>query len=105
MTNTADNVVTVTISDKSFQIKCPPEEVSQLQDSVNYLNAEMRKLHQSSKPKNMERLLLVASLNIIHELMMFKNQKNAYLDVMHEQLKAMQDRIQKFLGVTEEVSV
>lgn len=103
--SSADQVVTITVLDKSFQIKCPLEEVAQLQESANYLNAEIRKIHQPGQPKNMERLVLVAALNIVHELMVFKNQKNAYLDVMHEQIKSLQNRVQKFLGVTEEVSV
>lgn len=101
----ADHVATITILDRAFQIKCPPEEVAQLQESANYLNAEIRKIHQPGQPKNMERLVLVAALNIVHELMVFKNQKNAYLDVMHEQIKSLQNRIQKFLGVTEEAAV
>lgn len=103
--SSADHVVTITILDRAFQIKCPPEEVAQLQESTNYLNAELRKIHQPNQPKNMERLVLVAALNIVHELMVYKNQKNAYLDVMHEQIKSLQNRVQKFLGVTEEVSV
>ncbi len=103
--SSTDQVVTITVLDKSFQIKCPPEEVAQLQESANYLNAEIRKIHQPGQPKNMERLVLVAALNIVHELMVFKNQKNAYLDVMHEQIKSLQNRVQKFLGVTEEATV
>lgn|SRR3990167_4447041 len=103
--SSADQVVTITVLDKSFQIKCPPEEVAQLQESANYLNIEIRKIHQPGQPKNMERLVLVAALNIVHELMIFKNQKNAYLDVMHEQIKSLQNRVQKFLGVTEEATV
>lgn len=101
----ADHNVTITILDKSFQIKCPPEEVAQLQESANYLNAEIRKISQPGQPRNLERLVLVAALNIVHELMVFKNQKNTYLDVMHEQIKSLQNRIQTFLGVTEEVGV
>ena len=89
MSNT-DHVATITVLDRLFQIKCPPEEVAQLQESANYLNAEIRKIHQPGQPKNMERLVLVAALNIVHELMIFKNQKNAYLDVMHEQIKSLQ---------------
>lgn len=103
--NSADHVATITILDRSFQIKCPPEEMAQLQESVNYLNAEIRKIHQPGQPKNMERLVLVAALNIVHELMVFKNQKNTYLDVMHEQIKSLQNRVEKFLGVTEEATV
>jgi len=47
----------------------------------------------------------VAALNISQELLTYKNQKNAYIDAMHEQIKTMQRRIQKFLGAKEEVEV
>lgn len=100
-----DHLVTIAITDRTFQIKCPAEEVADLQESANYLNAEIRKIHQPGQPKNMERLVLVAALNVVHELLVFKNQKNAYLDVMHEQIKSLQNRIQQFIGATEEVSV
>jgi cell division protein ZapA len=101
----AEHLVTITIMDRAFQIKCPVEEVAELEESANFLNAEIRKIHQPGQPKNMERLVLVAALNVVHELLVFKNQKNAYLDVMHEQIKSLQNRIQKFIGATEEVSV
>ena len=101
----ADQNVTITILDKTFQIKCPPEEVAQLQESANYLNAEIRKLYQPKHPKNLDQLVLVAALNVTHELIAFRNQKNHYLDAMHEQIKSLQNRIQQFLGVTEDVTV
>jgi cell division protein ZapA len=103
--SSADHVATITILDRTFQIKCPAEEMAQLQESANYLNGEIRKIYQPGQPKNMERLVLVAALNIVNELSVFKNQKNAYLDVMHEQIKSLQNRVEKFLGVTEEATV
>lgn len=101
----SEHLVTITIMDRTFQIKCPAEEVAGLQESANYLNAEIRKIHQPGQHKNMERLVLVAALNVVHELLVFKNQKNAYLDVMHEQIKSLQNRIQQFIGAAEEVAV
>ncbi|OGT43355.1 MAG: hypothetical protein A3F13_05495 [Gammaproteobacteria bacterium RIFCSPHIGHO2_12_FULL_40_19] len=104
MTNT-EQVIAITILDRTYQIKCPPEGAIQLQESAQYLDMQMRKINQSSQSNNTERLAIVAALNVTHELMAFKNQKNAYIDVMHEQIKALQHRIQKFLGTKEEVAV
>lgn len=104
MTN-AEQVIAITILDRTYQIKCPPEGAAQLQESARYLDAQMKKMNQSSQSNNAERLAIVAALNVIHELMAFKNQKNAYIDVMHEQIKSLQHRIQKFLGTKEEVAV
>ncbi len=104
MTN-SEHTIAITILDRTYQIKCPPEEAAQLQESARYLDSQMRKTNQSSQTYNTERLAIVAALNIAHELMILKNQKNAYIDVMHDQIKSLQVRIQKFLGVKEEVTV
>lgn len=101
----AEQVIAVSIMDRTYQIKCPPEEAAQLHESARYLSAEMRKINQSSQSTNTERLAIVAALNIAHELMTIRNQKNAYIDVVSEQIKSLQNRIQKFLGTREEVSV
>lgn len=100
----AEHVIAISIMDRTYQIKCPQEEAAQLQESAKYLNAEMRKVNQSSQSVNTERLAIVAALNIAHELMMLKNQKNTYIDSMHEQIKSLQYRIQKFLNAKEEVT-
>lgn len=101
----AEHVVAISIMDRTYQIKCPQHEAAQLQESAKYLNAEMQKIGQASQSGNAERLAVVAALNIAHELMMLKNQRNHYVDVMHEQIKSLQQRIQKFLGTKEEVTV
>lgn len=99
-----DHIAAITILDRIYHIKCLPEEVPQLQASANYLNDEMRKTGQSSQLLNPEKLAIVVALNIAHELMTYKNQKNAYIDIMHEQIKSLQRRIQQFLGTKEEVT-
>src|SRR3990167_4318830 len=103
MTNT-DHMVSITILDRSYQIKCPAEEVVQLQESAKYLDAQMRKMNPAGQVHNTERLAVVAALNITQELMLFKNQKNAYIDVMHDQIKSLQGRIQQFLSAKDEVT-
>jgi cell division protein ZapA len=101
----SENLVAVTILDRTYQIKCLPEEAAQLQEAANYLNNHMRKMNQSSQSLNTERLAIVAALNITHELMIVKNQKMSYIDVMHDQIKMLQQRVEKFIGTREEVPV
>lgn len=102
MTN-SEHVVTITLFDRTYQIKCPMEEAAILQKSAKYLDEQMRKINQTSQSNNTERLAIVAALNVTHELMALKNQKNSYIDSMHDQIKSLQHRIQKFLGAKEEV--
>ena len=97
-----DHVVAITLFSRTYQIKCPSDEVAQLQEAANYLSAEMQKINQSSHTSNMERLAIVTALNVTNELMLLKGQKNNYIDVMHDQLKSLQTRIQSFLHAKEE---
>ncbi len=103
--NNTDHAISISIFGRTYQIKCPAAEAAQLQESARYLDEEMRKINQTSQSNNTERLAIVAALNIARELNVYKNQKNAYIDVMHEQIKSLQHRIQKFLGAKEEVGV
>jgi len=102
MSNTTEQLTAITIFGRSYQIKCPPEEAAQLRESAAYLDAQMKKISQSSQSNNIERLAVVAALNVTRELMVFKNQNNNYMDVMHDQIKSLQNRIQKFIGAKEE---
>lgn len=101
----ADQLISIAIFGRTYQIKCPPEEAAQLQESAKLVDAEMRKINQSSQSCNIEKLVVVAALNIAHELKMHKNQKNSYIDMMHERIKSLQLRIQKFLGAGEKIPV
>ena len=101
----SEQVIAVTILDRTYQIKCPPEEAAQLQESAKYLDSQMRKMQQASQTHSTERLAVVAALNITQELMLFRNQKNNCIDVMHDQIKSLQGRIQQFLSVKDEAMV
>src|SRR3990167_2008699 len=102
--SSTDQLIAITIFGRTYQIKCPSEESAQLRESAAYLDAEMKKMGQSSQSNNIERLAVVAALNITRELMTFKHQNNNYMDMMHEQIKSLQNRIQQFIGSKEEVT-
>ncbi len=98
-----DNIVSIKILDRTYQVKCPQDEASQLQESVHYLDEQMRKIHQAGGVNTTERVAIVAALNVCRELMVYKKQNNSYIDVVHDQIKLLQTRIQKFIGSKDEV--
>lgn len=101
----ANNVISVKVLGRTYQIKCPADEAADLQESARYLNEQMQHMNHSGNANNTERLAIIAALNIAHEFMMLKKQKNDYIDVMSDQIKSLQYRIQKFLGTKESISV
>jgi cell division protein ZapA len=63
------NTVTVTILDKSYQVACPPGQQADLLSSASYLDAQMRAIRDTGKVVGLERIAVMAALNISHELL------------------------------------
>ena len=60
--------VRVHILDKDYQLACPAEERDGLLESARYLDQQMRAIRQGGKVIGLERIAVMAALNIAHEL-------------------------------------
>jgi cell division protein ZapA len=63
------NTVTVKILDKDYQVACPPEQEAELLVSAKYLDKQMRGIRDSGKVIGLERIAVMAALNISYELL------------------------------------
>jgi len=63
------NTVTVKILDKDYQVACPEEQESDLAVSAQYLDKQMRKIRDTGKVIGVERIAVMAALNISYELL------------------------------------
>ena len=63
------NTVTVSILDKEYQVACPEEQEAQLVVSAKYLDKQMRSIRNSGRVIGLERIAVMAALNISHELL------------------------------------
>ena len=61
-------IVTVSILDKEYQINCAPDEVAALRQSAQYLDDKMREIKSSSSVFGLDRLAIMAALNIANDL-------------------------------------
>ena len=64
---TSANTTKVHILDKEYLIACPPEEQQALQQSAQHLDNQMRAIRSSGKVHGLERIAVIAALNITHE--------------------------------------
>ena len=62
------NTVTVKILEKEYQVACPPEQEADLVVSARYLDRQMRGIRDSGKVIGLERIAVMAALNISYEL-------------------------------------
>ena len=63
------NTVTVKILDKEYQVACPAEQEAELMVSAKYLDKQMRSIRDTGKVIGLERIAVMAALNISHELL------------------------------------
>jgi cell division protein ZapA len=59
----------VTILDREFRVACPDDERSELLEAVAYLDRNMREIRDAGKITSVERIAIMAALNIAHELL------------------------------------
>ncbi|MDD2933976.1 MAG: cell division protein ZapA [Methylotenera sp.] len=84
--------VDVNIMGRDFTVSCTDEERPGLINAVNFLDKKMRDIRDSGKVIGVERIAMMAALNLSHELL---NSKSGNVDVgdIKRRLTLMQDQI------------
>ncbi len=60
--------VNVKILEKEYQISCPADERKDLLDSAELLNSKMREIRDSGKVVGLDRIAVMAALNMANDL-------------------------------------
>ena len=69
--------VTVKILDKEYQVACPADQEAELAVSAKYLDKQMRSIRDTGKVIGLERIAVMAALNISYELLQASEQTDA----------------------------
>ena len=72
--------VTISIFDKDYKINCGQEEVQALRDSAHYLDKKMREIKTARTVMGLDRIAVMAALNIANELLQKSDQHHALQD-------------------------
>ena len=59
----------ISIMGREFRVACPEEEQKGLLEAVEYLNQRMVEIRDAGKVVGIERIAIMAALNIAHELL------------------------------------
>jgi cell division protein ZapA len=95
--------VTVNILDKEFRIACPDDEREALLRSAQYLNGKMQEVRDSGKVVGIDRISVMASLNIVHELLQCRGRIAEYDNKLTPKLLALQDRVEHQLDKNRQI--
>jgi len=69
MSEAKTSFLDVNILDREFRVACPDDERGELLDSVKYLDSKMREIRDAGRIASVERIAIMAALNIAHELL------------------------------------
>ena len=62
-----DNAVKITILDKEYLVSCPDDEKEALDASVKRLSQKMSEIRSGGKVVGIDRIAVMAGLNLAHE--------------------------------------
>ncbi len=89
--------VSVRILEKEYQFACAVEERAALLDSAEYLNAEMKKIRDSGKVIGLDRIAVMAALNMANELLKGRSRDTSLeTDVVHR-VRLLRERVEATL--------
>jgi cell division protein ZapA len=71
------HTVSVKILDKEYKVACPAEQETELTLSAKYLDKQMRGIRDTGKVIGLERIAVMAALNISYELLQAPEQTGA----------------------------
>lgn len=89
--------VNVKILEKEYEVACPANERADLLDSAEMLNSKMREIRDSGKVAGLDRIAVMAALNLANDLLKARDQGEVLESSAKERLQAMRERVETAL--------
>ncbi len=89
--------VSVRILEKEYQFSCAVDERAALLDSAEYLNGEMKKIRDSGKVIGLDRIAVMAALNMANELLKFRARDATLETDVVQRIRVLRERVESSL--------
>lgn len=89
--------IEIKVLGKSYQVTCPEGAEEHLIEASEYLDQKLREIRGLGRVIGIERIAIMAALNIAHELLSFRKQKELYVQSVSEQIERLQNKIDEAL--------
>ena len=90
--------ISVRIMDKEYQVACLEEEVDALTNSARYLDTQMQDIRESGKVFGLDRIAVMAALNIANELISSRDSLASTDSVMSTRIRALTNQVSQALS-------
>ena len=89
----AETPVAVSILDREFLIGCTPEERPGLIAAAAYLDGKMREIRNNSRAAGVDRIAVMAALNIAHELIQLQQRSQTDAGALAQHLHTLRTKL------------
>ena len=97
--------VSIRILEKEYQVACPADEKTDLLASAELLNQKMREIRDSGKVVGLDRVAVMAALNLANELLHRTDEDRELKDIVDVRVKAMRERLDTALGTRQQLNL
>ena len=97
--------VSVRILDKEYQVACPAGERTDLLDSAEVLNAKMREIRDSGRIVGLDRIAVMAALNMANDLIHAQARDRALEGDVSDRLKSISERVENVLVQSQQLDL
>ena len=98
----ASKTLDVSIMGREYRVACPPDQEKELLEAVVYLDRKMREIRDQGKVVGVERIAVMAALNIAHELLVNRGGGTFDIAGLKRRIETMQAAIDGALYDQEE---
>ncbi len=95
--NDKATAVNVKILGKEYPIACSPEEKDELLSSAQYLDKKMREIRDQGRIVGLDKIAIMAALNIAHERTQIQLEKRSSSENFSEHLNKLSKKIDTLL--------
>jgi cell division protein ZapA len=97
--------VTIRILEKEYHVACPAAEKPSLMASAELLNSKMREIRDSGKVVGLDRVAVMAALNLANELLKVQGQEDELKNIVGVRIRAMREHLDSALGPAKQLSL
>ncbi len=97
--------VSVRILDKEYQVACPEGQRDSLLRCAELLNLRMREIRDSGRIVGLDRIAVMAALNISHELIESEGKDDRVDDALGEKVRLLREKVESALEAGQQLEL
>lgn len=101
----APSTVQVTLLGREYQVSCPPSEQEALLRSARHLDENMRRIKSRGNIHGLDKIAVMAALNITHEMLQKNHSLNAHQQETARQVRHIEEKIDRALHEARQIEL